>query len=103
MIYSISDNMRPLLGVTVKPAAQRTVAGVGTPQALGSALEIAGVYIRALLSNSGTIFLGDSTVSSSAGFPLTSSDDPLFYPASNLDEVYVDVDTAGEGVVYWPV
>lgn len=96
--------------------AQKTVAAAGTrePLATGAAsnIRVRGVIIKALGTNGGNVFVGDSTVSSTVGYILAanevvnisvSDDDWDQGKGIDLATVYLDVAVGGEGVSYLAV
>lgn len=78
---------------------QKTVAGAGSAEALAGSTAIRSVTVRALLNNVGTIYVGDSSVSSSNGFELGAGDS-VDLDVDNLNKIFLDTDTNGEGVSY---
>jgi len=78
----------------------KTVTTAGTAEALGAATTLYGdLHIKALSTNSGDVYIGDTAVTAANGFPLSSGDE-VTIRISDLATVYVDVDTDGEGVAY---
>lgn len=81
----------------------KTVASAGTAERLQSSDQLVrSVVVQAKRANTGRVYVGDATVSSSdpgvvAGDRLELRGDPLL----NLFDVLVDVDTDGEGVDVW--
>ena len=79
---------------------QKTVTTAGTRVALATTQAItSGVKIKALSANTGSIFVGNSSVSSSNGFVLKASEE-VFLEIANLATVYLDSSVNGEGVSY---
>jgi hypothetical protein len=80
---------------------QKTVTSAGTAEALvGSSAEVKqGVWIKALLGNTNNVYVGDSDVDSSNGYELDAGD-VVFLSVRDLANVYIDVDTNGEGVSF---
>lgn len=79
---------------------QKTVTTAGTQVALASSQAIThSVKIKALHGNSGWIYIGDSSVSSSNGYVLDAGE-TLELQIANLATVYVDSSVNGEGVSY---
>lgn len=92
-------------------------ASIGaTPLALATSTVICtGVVIKALASNSGTVYVGnDSNVATSTGFPLAAGDQQSFdikwflgwspatsANAADLASIYVVGSTTGQEVRYW--
>lgn len=84
-----------------------TTAGTREPLLTGRREEVAvlSVTIKALSTNTGKVYVGDHAVASTNGFPLDANDS-LDYATGdrsrliNLSQIYLDVDTNGEGVRY---
>lgn len=79
-------------------AGQKTVAAAGTAEALGTGDVFGLLYIKPLSTNTGIVYVGDSTVDSTHGLELSPGDPPVLMEATALSEVYLDVATNGEGV-----
>ena len=81
----------------------KTVTSAGTAERLnGSDKLVTTAVVRAKSANTGSIYVGDSSVSS--GDPGISPGDRLDLrgdPYLNLFDVWVDADTSGEGVDIW--
>lgn len=82
----------------------KTVSAAATPEVIGSSQAItSGITIKAYASNSGLVFVGDSTVTNASGaykgFEL-SAKESVFIEVSNVNQVYVAVATDGEGVCW---
>lgn len=79
---------------------QTAVTTAGTRVALGASVTLfQGLTIRAHLANTGTIYVGDSSVSSTTGYML-SAGESVFVPISNRATIYIDSSVDGEGVSY---
>ena len=79
---------------------QKTVTTAGTQVALASSQAIThSVKIKALHGNSGWIYVGNSSVSSSNGYVLDAGE-TLEIQVANLATVYIDSSVNGEGVSY---
>jgi len=77
-------------------AGEKVVASAGTPEALGSALVFNSILVQAKSSNTGKVYVGNSTtqnVELEAG-------DVVIVVIDNLSKVYVKVAVNGEGVNY---
>lgn len=80
---------------------KKAVTTAGTRVTLASSQAItAGVYIKALSTNTGLIYVGDSTVASTNGFQL-SAKEQIWIPISNLNTINIDSSVNGEGVTYF--
>ena len=55
--------------------------------------------IKALAANSGTIYVGNSSVSSTNGYQLAAGES-VFLEVANLNTVNIDSSVNGEGVTY---
>lgn len=84
---------------TAIAAGRTTVTTAGTRVQMASVALVAGVTIKALPTNTGLIYIGGATVSSSNGFIL-SARESVFIAADNLNRFYVDSSVNGEGVSY---
>lgn len=79
---------------------KKTVTTAGTRVTLASSQAItSGVTIKALSTNTGVIYVGDSSVSSSNGYQLAAGDS-VFLEIANLSTVNLDSSVNGEGVTY---
>lgn len=79
---------------------KKTVTTAGTRVALATTqVLLSGVNIKALAANTGTIYVGDSTVSSANGYALAAGQS-VYVEVSNLITVYLDSSVNGEGVTY---
>lgn len=75
---------------------QASVTTAGTRVQLASNACIS-LTIKAKPTNTGYIYVGDSSVSSSTGFILSASDS-ISYDVDNTDLIYIDSSVNGEGV-----
>lgn len=81
-------------------SGKTTVTTVGTRVPLASSQAIAsGVTIKALVANTGIIYIGNSSVASSNGHQLAAGDS-VFLEIANLNTVNLDSSVNGEGVTY---
>lgn len=80
-------------------SGQTNVTTAGVRVALGSSTAILGVVIRAKLTNTGLIYVGGSTVSSSNGYILDRGS-AVFVGVANLADISIDSSVSGEGVSY---
>ncbi len=86
-------------------ASEKTVTSAGTAEALASARRVRSVTIVAKTTNTGQVYVGGSDVGSTTNDGLNPGDE-LEIPADNwldLADVYLDVDTNGEGVDFYAV
>ena len=88
---------------------KKTVTAAGTAEALASGIVAKSVTIQALRGNTNKVYIGTSSVSSTAyGVSLLAGE--TFSVSNdghdsriNLADIYIDVDTNGEGVTYFAV
>ncbi len=78
---------------------QINVTTAGTAVALTTSTPVKAVVIQALPSNSGIIYVGDSSVSSSTGYPLEAGQS-IGLAIDDLQKVYIDSNTDGDGVAF---
>jgi len=79
---------------------QKTVAVAGTPERLHTAQELeAGVTIKALTGNGGSIFVGNELVESTNGYVLA-ADEAVFIEIIDLSLVWLNTDNATDGVSF---
>ena len=87
-------------------AGEKTVTAAGTAEALVAATQRAkAVTIIAKVGNTGQVYVGGSDVASTTNDGLNPGDE-LEIPADNwldLADLYLDVDTNGEGVDFYAV
>ena len=77
---------------------QTTVATSGTRVVLASSSAVNyNVVIKALAANTGTIYVGNSSVSSSVGFTLAAGES-VTIATSNLANVWLDASANSQGV-----
>lgn len=76
-----------------------TVTTAGTRVVLAGSTTVKSVTIKALGTNTGIIYVGDSAVSSSNGFPLYARD-TVSMDISNLNVIYIDSSVNNEGISY---
>jgi hypothetical protein len=88
---------------TAYTSGGKTVAVVGTPEALAASTAITKVDVTALSTNTMTLVVGDATVDATpatrTGTPLDAGD-TVTIEIDDLAKVYVDVLFAGEGVSF---
>lgn len=92
----ISVNVNPY---TVLGNGKTTVTTAGTRVQLGSSTSTGSITVKALAANTGTIYVGNTTVSSSNGFQL-SAGDTVSMDLDNLSKVWIDSSVNGEGVSF---
>ena len=78
----------------------KTIATPGSEEILAAAGALrVGVTVKALSTNTGIVFIGNSSVDSTNGFQL-SAGEQVFLSVGDLNQVYVDVAVGSEGVTY---
>ena len=81
------------------PSGQTNVTTAGTRVSLGACTAILGVVIRAKLTKTGLIYVGDSGVTSSNGYILDRGS-AVSIGVDNLADIFIDSSVSGEGVSY---
>lgn len=88
----------PEPGASFSVIAQGHTGGThGTPTALAGSTPCDSVVVRALPGNSGIVYLGDAAVTTANGYEL-SPGDALALDVNDVDGIFFDVDTTGDGV-----
>lgn len=83
-------------------SGQKTVTAAGTEVQLG-AMQVGGaLMVKALTTNTGLVYVGESAggVSSSTGLPLAAGEVMIFEYVSDLSAIWVDSAVNGEGVAW---
>ena len=80
-------------------SGKTTVTTAGTQVVLSSSTATASVTIKALATNTGYIYVGASTVSSTDGFQLQAGE-VVSMDVDNLSDIWIDSSVNGEGVSY---
>ena len=78
---------------------RKNVTTAGTRAVLGTSQAILSITITAKLTNTGNIYVGNSSVTSSNG-AILSAGDSLSLDTNDISNVYIDSDVSGEGVSY---
>jgi len=98
LVNTVSANIIP---PSTLLAGETIVAVSGTAVALGASLATKSIYIRAKLSNTGDVFVGDSTVDKTTSRQIVlSPDDSISIDIANRASMFVDAAVGGEGVDY---
>ncbi len=81
---------------------QKTISAAGTQEVLIADTTQTTMYvtIKALHANTNMVYVGDSDVSSANGYVLDSGEEITLCVDNAKDNIYIDVDTNGEGVSY---
>lgn len=102
-ITSITNNVNV---VDVAPTTifngKTTVATAGVRTTLAASQAVQSVTIKALSTNTGLIYVGNASVSSTNGFQL-SAGDSISMDLANLNTINIDCSVSGEGVTYFGV
>lgn len=77
----------------------KAVTTAGVKEALASSTQCRYVIIMALAANTGNIYIGGVTVSSTSGRALVSLQSEKI-DIDNLNKIYLDAEVSGEGVMY---
>lgn len=97
-IKKITDNVNvALTGSNAPKSGQKNVATAGTKVALGGDQEYKKINIIAKSTNTGDIYVGDNTVTSTSGGILPPGGF-MSLEFVNTNEVYIDAFVSGEGV-----
>ncbi len=112
-----SDTLRPASAAKPLPVSQtgtvttaeaapttvlngkKTVTTAGTRVTLAGSTACKSVTIKALIANTGTIYVGDSSVASTNGYALLAGE-AVSLDIANLSTVNLDASVSGEGVTY---
>lgn len=78
---------------------QKNVTTAGTAEVLASASNIKSIAIKAKSTNTGNIFVGTSTVSSTTGYILTANE-TVTLDLDSTSDIYINSSVSGEGVSY---
>lgn len=85
----------------------KTVALVAVPEPLSAArVTAAWVEVQALATNTGSVYVGDSTIAPGRGHELANPGDSMLFPwygpaaSYDLNRIYVATAVPGEGVSY---
>ena len=83
-------------------SGQKTVTAAGTEVALGDQQIGAPLMVKALTTNTGLVYVGESSggVSSSTGMPLDAGEVVIFEFVGQLGAIWVDSAVNGEGVAW---
>jgi len=79
---------------------QVIIAAAGTDKPLGvSQVLVVGVTVKALSTNTNSIWVGIEGVSNATGYELAANEQ-IFIPVNNISFVWIDVTTNGEGATF---
>ena len=94
--------MAPVQAAPAGPpmSGQTVVAAAGTAVELSAPYILeAGVWIKALTGNGGSIYVGPEGVNSTNGYVLA-ADETVFIETNNLHNIFLDTSNAGDGVSF---
>lgn len=104
--YTVLTALLALVCLAEIRDGSKTVTTAGTAEALSSSsVKVVWVTIQAKLDNTGYIYVGASTVSSTRGIVLQAGDSFTFQTVErrytyDLSKIYIDASVSGEGVVW---
>lgn len=107
-IRLVNSNMTPVNPATSDSPSTLlhnlvTVTTAGTEvQVSATSVPIKGITIKSLAANTGTMYVGSSTVSSTNGYPLAAGQ-AISFDISNLNTIWIDASVSGEKVSYLAV
>lgn len=84
-------------------SGQKTVTTAGTAVVLGSQQVDGSLYVKALTTNTGLVYVGNDgagDVTSANGYPLAAGDQVVFERIDDLNALWVDSAVNGEGVAW---
>ena len=86
-------------------AGEKTVSAAGTAEAIASAKRVRSIVIIAKSGNVGQVYLGGSDVATTTNDGLDAGETLSIEAVGWMDlaDIYVDVDTNGEGVDFYAV
>ena len=76
-----------------------TTTNAGTAVVVKADTDIKALSIKALATNTGDVYVGDSSVDNTNGYIL-SADEGVDMNVNNTNVVYIDVEVNGEGICY---
>lgn len=82
----------------VATGGTKNVTTAGTAEALATTTTVSSCLLRARSTNTGNVYVGDSSVDST--WPYLRARDTFTADIGDPAEVFLDVDTNGEGVTY---
>lgn len=78
--------------------AQQTLAGAAAEAIAANADGAFAIFVKALSGNAGTLYVGDSTVSSATGYPLEAGDS-IPVPTGSADGIFIRGTAADKAAV----
>lgn len=94
-------NRSSVMAAGVALSGRKTVTAAGTPVRLGSQVIDGPIMVKAMVTNTGYIYIGNNgsnTVGSTTGLTLVAGDVVIFDHVSNLNVLWLDSTVNGEGV-----
>ena len=77
----------------------KSVTTAGTAETLAASTSVVSVTIKALAANTNNVYVGSASVDSTNGYVLDAGE-AVSMDIDNLADIYLDVDTNGEGVSF---
>jgi len=91
----------PIYGRPLGTSGQKAVTTAGTQlQVSEASVKCAGVLVRAIPGNTGVVYIGGADVSASTGLALKNTDPAVFIPVADLNLLWVDSASNGDGISY---
>jgi len=98
---SFLTNLQTQIMPTAITYGHKTVTTAGTAVVLGTSTSLKqGLAVQPLSTNTGLIYIGNSSVLSTNGFELPPGHPGVFIPIDNLAGIYVNSAVNGEGVSF---
>jgi len=82
-------------------SSEKTVTTSGTAEALAATDKVNGVLVIAKTGNTGQVYVGGSDVATTTNDGLDAGDALELPGWLDLADIYIDVDTSGEGVDFY--
>ena len=96
--YAVEQvDIRPLNRIAT--FGQNAINTAGTAEVLGNTVNVNSCSVRANTGNTGNLFVGDSTVTSSNGRILDASD-PIDLDIDSTSDIYINADTSNDSYSY---
>ena len=86
---------------TLAYGASKAVTTAGTAEQIHADTACRSVYIRAKDANTGNVYVGTSNVDSTIKLRALAAGEAWELSVYNVNQLYLDVDTNGEGIDYW--
>ena len=97
-VYAVEQvDIRPLNRIAT--FGQNAINTAGTAEVLGATVNVNSCSVRANTGNTGNLYVGDSSVTSSNGRILDASD-PLDLDIDSTSDIYINADTSNDSYSY---